>query len=87
MLLACQLLCESAEQQAQRFITTTGKEKPLFFLCVCVCEESQPRKALISGDNWSARGDTLGFCSTNCFEKMGGVLFLLRLCCPVGRSV
>lgn len=33
MLLACQLLCESAEQQAQRFITTTGKEKKnLLFL-------------------------------------------------------
>lgn len=33
MLLACQLLCESAEQQAQRFITTTGMEKtPLLFL-------------------------------------------------------
>lgn len=31
MLLACQLLCESAEQQAQRFITTAGKEIGIFF--------------------------------------------------------
>lgn len=61
------------------------RKKHFFFFLVC--EESQPWKALISGDNWSARGDTLGFCSTNCFEKMGGVLFLLRLCCPVERSV
>lgn len=79
MLLACQLLCESAEQQAQRFITTIGKEKILFFFC----EESykgerrKSRKALIYGDNWSVRGDTLGFCSTNCSEKMERVFFAL----------
>lgn len=74
MLLACQLLCESAEQQAQRFITTTGKEKPL--LCCC-CEESQSWKALIYGDNWSIGGDTLGFCSTNYFEEKGRSAFCL----------
>lgn len=34
MLLACHLLRESAEQQEQRFVTTTGKEKSAFFVGV-----------------------------------------------------
>lgn len=55
------------------------RKKYFFFFC----EESykgerrKSRKALIYGDNWSVRGDTLGFCSTNCSEKMGRVFFAL----------
>lgn len=74
MLLACQLLCESAEQQAQRFITAAGKEKEFFF---SFCKEKHSWKILIRGDNWRIRSDTLGLYSTSYFENRGGVLSAL----------
>lgn len=72
MLLACQLLCESAKQQAQRFITTTGKENKhlLCFWFFFFPKESQSWKTLTcGGDSRSNRGDTFEFSSPPVLRK------------------
>jgi len=40
-------------------------------------ERMRTLRVTMYGDNWSIRGDILGFCSTNCSEKMGGVILVL----------